>query len=65
MGETEGAGNRTCNNSQALTFSAELFFDSYGQEQTRDSYTLSLISPGPCEWFVLWYTAHEELYSSW
>lgn len=29
MGDTEGAGNRTCNNSQALTFSAELFFASY------------------------------------
>jgi len=28
MGETEGAGNRTRNNSQASTFSAKLYFDS-------------------------------------
>lgn len=53
MGETEGAGNRTCNNSQASTFSAVLFFDSY---------TSALSSSG--EWFVPWHTAHEELHSS-
>lgn len=52
MGETEGAGNGTCN-SQALTFSAKLYFDSY---------TLSLSIYG--EWYVPWHTARNVLCSS-